>query len=95
METTVSRPAITLTPCKSNQIAATGYDPATKTMALQFLRGSGAQRGPGSIYHYANVEPQQYEALTKAESIGKHFGVHFKANAAHPYTKIEEPLKAS
>ena len=88
MNTTTTRPTITLSPCKSSQIAGHGYDPATRTMALQFYRGPKDARVPGSIYHYANVDPAQYAELTKAESIGKHFGQYFKGNEDHPHTKI-------
>jgi hypothetical protein len=66
------RPAITLEPVTSNQVAAIGYDPATKTLAVTFTRGAGA------IYHYPDVEPEAYEAFKGAESIGKHFGQHIK-----------------
>lgn len=67
------RPPIVLTPVTSNQVKAIGYDESTKTLAVTF------NRGPGSIYHYPNVEPETHAAFVNAESIGKFFGQHIKA----------------
>ena len=67
------RPPIALEPVESNQVGAIGYDPGTKTLAVQFRRGARA------IYHYANVERATYEAFKGAESIGTYFGQHLKA----------------
>jgi len=66
------RPAIALTPVKSNQVKAVGYDAATQTLAVTFTRGAGA------IYHYPNVTPEAHAAFVGAESIGKHFGQHIQ-----------------
>lgn len=67
------RPPIALQPVESNQVGAIGYDPATKTLAVQFKRGARA------IYHYANVGPETFDAFKGAESIGTYFGKHLKA----------------
>lgn len=67
------RPQIALEPVESNQVGAIGYDPATKTLAVQFRRGARA------IYHYANVERDTFEEFRGAESIGTYFGQHLKA----------------
>lgn len=81
----ITRPPIELVPVQSNQVAAIGYDPATKTLAVTFTRGAGA------IYHYPDVEPEAYEAFKGAESIGKHFGQHIKPL---PFTKYApEPVE--
>jgi hypothetical protein len=66
------RLAIPLTPVKSNQVAAVGYDASTKTLAATFVRGAG------EVYQYPNVEPSMHEALMKADSIGAFFGQHIK-----------------
>lgn len=63
---------IPLTPVRSNQVKAIGYDAATKTLAVSFTRGAGA------IYHYPNVEPDTHAAFVAAESIGKFFGAHIQ-----------------
>lgn len=68
--TSEERPRILLKPVTSNQVAAIGYDPATKTLAATFTRGQG------HIYHYPDVEPEQACAFFMADSLGKHFGQH-------------------
>lgn len=72
-------PAIKLQGVKSSQIKEVGYDPATKTLAVSFTRGTGA------VYHYAGVEPDEYQKFSGAESIGKHFGKHIKSRAFEKY----------
>lgn len=79
-------PTIAVSPVKSSQIHGLGYDATTKTMAVQFK----SKDGPGSIYHYANVSPEQFSTFQGAESIGKHFGAHFKKNDKHPFAKIPQ-----
>ncbi len=59
---------------ESSQISAIGYDAASKTMAIQF-RGKD---GPGSTYHYSNVEADDFAALRDAKSIGSHFFKNIK-----------------
>ena len=85
--------AIKLCPCDSSRIAAHGYDPDTNTLALQF-KGRGGT--PGPVYHYDKVEPELYEDLKRAESLGKFFGerINVKDDAGalkYPFTRIEEP----
>ncbi len=81
------RPQIALQPVESNQVGAIGYDQDTKTLAVQFRRGALA------IYHYANVEPETFEAFRGAESIGTYFGKHIKAL---PFEKFPaEPVAAA
>lgn len=75
-------PDIPLTPVKSNQVAAVGYDPLTKTLAVTFTRG------PGTIYQYPNVEPKVHAEFMAAESIGRYFGAHIKAL---PFKKYPAP----
>lgn len=77
-----------LQPVTSSQIHAVGYDPASQTLAIQFK----SKNGPGSVYHYADVPPEQHAALVGAESIGKHFGQNIKGRYQH--TKQEEPTPA-
>ncbi len=75
----------------STQIHSIGYDPETQTLAVRFTRGYGDKRGPGSLYHYANVTREDYDAFLAAESKGKHFGQHIKPFAdKYPYQKIVE-----
>ena len=71
-ETKKPMPVISMSDVESSQIKQAGYDPATKTLALQFKHGKGA------VYHYPGVTQDQYDAFKKAESAGTHFGKHFK-----------------
>lgn len=64
--------AIPMEPVESNQVKAVGYDPETKTLAVTFTRG------PGSIYHYPNVEPELHVNFMQAESKGTFFGKNIK-----------------
>jgi len=77
---------ITMQPVTSNQVAAIGYDPATKTLAVTFTRGAGA------IYHYPNVEPEVHAEFLAAESIGSFFGKHIKSL---PFEKFQAPVEAA
>jgi hypothetical protein len=79
-------PAIELKPVDSSQVKAIGYDPATQTLACTFTRG------PGHIYHYPNVTPEQHAAFVGAESIGTHFGKHIKPLA---FKKYRAPAQAT
>lgn len=80
------RPPIALEPVESSQIGAVGYDEATKTMAVQFRYGARA------IYHYAGIEREAFDAFKAAESMGTHFGKHFKTM---PFLKYPSEDKAA
>ena len=73
------RPLIPLIAVDSSQIAAIGYSDATTTLAVMFTRGQG------SVYHYPNVTPDEYQAFIRAESLGEHFGRHIKARTFVKY----------
>jgi hypothetical protein len=77
-------PVIPMVPVVSNQLAAVGYSPELKVLAITFTRGSG------TVYHYPGIEPQQHADLIAAKSIGRHFGEHVK----HLPFKKYEPAKA-
>lgn len=57
---------IKLTPVVSSNIAATGYDAGTKTLAVQFKSGT-------AIHYYQDVPPEVAEGLANAESVGRYF----------------------
>lgn len=78
-------PHIELKPVSSSQVKAIGYDPVTKTLACVFAHG------PGHVYHYPNVTPEQHAAFVGAESIGTHFGKHIKPLA---FKKFRAPQAA-
>jgi hypothetical protein len=83
--------SIPLTPIKSSQLAAIGHDPATETLAIQFL----SKGQPGNVYHYRNFTSQEYAAFASAESAGAHFGKHIKPYGdKHPYQNMGLPSAA-
>lgn len=55
----------------SSQIAASGYDPATQVLAIQFKSGK-------SVYHYQQVPEDVAAAFDAAESKGKFLGSEIK-----------------
>lgn len=70
---------IALSPVDSSQIAAVGYDLATKRLAVQFKSNTSV------VYHYPGVTLGQYEEFVKAESLGRHFRLHIKSL---PFNKV-------
>ena len=81
--------SIPLTPVKSSQMAAIGHDPATETLAIQFL----TKGQPGNVYHYRNFTAAEYAAFASAESPGAHFGKHIKPHGdKHPYQNMGVPI---
>jgi hypothetical protein len=77
--------AIPMTPVTSNQVAAVGYSPERKTLAISFSRTGGA------VYHYPNVDAKTHADFVGAESIGKYFGQHIKTL---PFKKFKAPEAA-
>ena len=79
---------MTMKPVNSSQIHSIGHDAATNTLAIRF---NGRNNTPGSLYHYANVTPDDFAAFSDAESQGKHFYKHIKPNVdKHPFQSITE-----
>jgi len=76
---------------KSSQIAAIGYEAATKTLYIQFHPGKTSSEGP--IYSYANVPQKLYDEFMAAESKGKWFGQHVKGKPEYPHTLIKAAVK--
>ena len=54
----------------SSNISDLAYNPATKVLTVTFKSGG--------TYSYENVDPEKYQALMSAESIGKHLHQHIK-----------------
>ena len=70
-------PVITMNPIeKSSNIAATGYDQHSKTLAIQF-------KGGGKTYHYEGVPESLYGDMHKAESVGKFVVGHVVGKFKH------------
>lgn len=63
------------TPCKSSQIASHGYDPATKTLEVEFKTGA--------VYQYADVPAEVAAGFSDCDSVGKHFGQAVRGKFAY------------
>lgn len=68
-------PSITLNPVKSSNVEKTGYDAASKTLAVQFKGGK--------VYHYADVDADTFAQMGKAESVGKFIGANVVGKFKH------------
>lgn len=75
-----------MTPVTSSNVKAVGYDPAGRTMRVQFNSGT---------YDYADVPPEKHAALMEAESVGKHLNANFRGHhTATPVHVDEAPPEA-
>ncbi len=54
----------------SSNLKAVGYDPATKTLEIEFLNGG--------LYQYSGVSESVYQGLMSAASHGQYFDNHIK-----------------
>jgi len=88
---TTSRPPIPLARVKSNQVAAIGYSPELRILAVQF-KGKATGETPVPVYHYADVSPDMHAKFIGAESIGTFFGTNIKPMIFKKYPA--EPLPA-
>lgn len=64
-----------MTPVKSSNVAAVGYDQSTLTLTVQFK--------DGATYSYHDFPPEAHSALMAAESVGKHLAKHVKGKYLH------------
>lgn len=67
-------------PVKSANLKAVGYDPTTKTLAIEF---SG-----GNVYHYSGVPPELHDDLCACESFGRFFQERIRGK--YEYQKQEK-----
>ncbi len=72
---------ISLTPVKSSNIEAIGYDAELETLRVRFK--SGAE------YDYFCVTQHEFELVTNAESVGSAFSTHIKG-AGKAFKKLDE-----
>ena len=59
---------IDMIPRSSSNVAATGYDPASQTLAVQFKNGA--------TYHYSGVPQDVADGLDTSASVGKYIHQH-------------------
>lgn len=62
----------------SSDLLAVGYDADSSTLIVRFKRGNE--------YEYRDVEPNIYNELLNAASVGKYFNQYIKNN--YSYSKI-------
>ena len=73
---------ITLSSVISSNIRRIGYDPEKQRLYIQFKSGA--------TYRYSNVEPETYDTLAMADSIGGTFARLIKSNAErYPFLKLD------
>ncbi len=68
-----------LSPLKSSNIEAAGYDPATRTLTVKFKNGG--------TYHYEGCSQDHYDGLCSAESAGKY--LHKTIRSAFKWKKAQ------
>lgn len=64
---TTPRPPIALARIVSERVAAQGYDPVTRTLAVQFKPKPGVL---APVYHYPEVSAEQYATFIAPETAG-------------------------
>jgi KTSC domain len=82
--------AIALIPIVSSQIAAVGYDAATRELVIKF-RASG--RMGEAIYSYDGVPPELATGLIAAESPGAYFHRHIRQGQFHYRRHASDSLR--
>ena len=73
---------INRTETDSTLIASQGYDPETRTLALQLTTATEI------IYQFSPVPPEEYEAFLASGSLGTFFVKRIKYNPAYTMTKV-------
>ena len=89
----------TWTKVNSSRLDSVDYNPLDRTL---FVRFPADKQGNHSVYLYANVEPQKFNDLVNAPSVGKFFNAEIVAKKTdHPYKRLdsepsqpEEPVTA-
>jgi len=67
---------IELKPVKSSNIAATGYDAASQTLAVKF-------NGSEKVHHYLHVPADTIAAMDEAPSVGSFFAKNVRDKFHH------------
>jgi len=67
------------TPVTSSNLRSVGYDPATQTLEIEFLKSG--------VYQYAGVPRSVYEGLMEANSHGSYFD-QFVKKAGYSYRRV-------
>ncbi len=84
---------------KSSNIHSLLYNPAHKILAVRFLTkkvktdDTEAIREPGAVYTYTPINPETYDALVGAQSVGSAFHRLIKTNKTLTVVKMDAPHK--
>lgn len=62
--------------CQSSRVKAYGYDPETKNLQIDWADKKNGQ--PGGSGNFKNVPPEVFEAMQKAESVGRFINLAIK-----------------
>lgn len=83
---------------ESSQIQSIGYDETSRVLEIEFKPPKGYKSG--SVYMYANVEPETHAGFFakkpdgSSPSIGSYFGTKIKPNKErYPYVRVAEPVR--
>ncbi len=76
---------VQLTTVASKMMQASGYDPASRTLAVRF--------GPGKVYHYADVPAEVADKIAAAESVGSVFAQTVRGKFEHTIILDEQEAK--
>lgn len=69
-------------PVESEAVRSVGYDPRPRVLQVEFENGA--------IYHYLDVPEPEYQALLRAESIGRFVTHRIKANYRYELMKAAD-----
>ena len=70
---------MSLTPVKSSNIRAVGYDHGSKTLTVEF--------NSGGKHRYENVSPETHAGMMASDSVGRYF--HANIRNARKSSKVE------
>lgn len=78
-------PITTMTPVKSSNLAAVGYDPESEMLRVQFHSGA--------VWEYSQVSPAKYSALIHAPSVGGYYSTFIKGKHDGVLVESKPPAK--
>ena len=80
-------------PCTgSSQICAYGYDPETRTLAVQFF-ANRIEKLPGPVYHIQEFPKLAFDDFDSAPSKGSHYAMHIR-KGPFKVTRVDNTAKA-
>lgn len=74
----------------SSNVYATGHDPESNRMQVQFTDSKDRSR-PGKTYQHDNVPAEKYAAFETSSSKGRFYAENFRGNPSHPCRVVSSP----